>query len=153
MDRQSERSEYESLLRYWELEDALVGGELWAVLEARGMEVEWTCGGLHVQRGGREFALGPIATTRNEVVAIFLETTMRFEWIQDFLTTLSGFLDWQPAYRDRKIHGALAYLDCEDEARRYAERVGLFLIRVVDGRAHIENGPGFKPRCFGRSES
>ena len=61
MDRQSERSEHESLLRYWELEDALVGGELWAVLEARGMEVQWTCAGLHVQRGGKEFALARIS--------------------------------------------------------------------------------------------
>ncbi len=114
------------------------------------MEVQWTCGGLHVRRGGKEFALGPMATTRNEVVVVFLETTMRFEWIQYFLATLSRFLDWQPAHRDRKIHGALAYLDCEDEARRYAERVGLFLIRVIDGRARIENGTGFKPRSFDR---
>lgn len=114
------------------------------------MEVQWTCGGLHVQRGGKEFGLGPTATTRNEVVAVFLEPTMRLEWIQGFLANLSDVVDWQSVCRGRKIHGALAYLDAEDEARRYAERVGLFLIRVVDGRASIENGPGFEPRCFGR---
>lgn len=144
------RSAYESLLRYWELEEALLGGQLEAVLEARGLKVESTCGGLRVQRGGKEFGLGPMATTRNEVVAVFLEPTMRLEWIQSFLANLSELVDWQSVCRGRKIHGALAYLDSEDEARRYAERVGLFLIRVIDGRASIENGPGFKPRSFDR---
>ena len=137
------------MLRHWELEDALLGGELAVVLEARGMEVETTCRTLRVRRTGEEFGLGPMATTRREVVAVFLETTMRFEWIHDFLSSLSELLDWWPAYRGKKIYGALAYLDSEDEATRYAERVGLFLIRVVDGRARIENGPGFKPRAFG----
>ena len=112
------------------------------------MRVETTCAKLHVRRGGRVFALGPMAMTRNEVVTVFLETTMRLEWIQDFPTSLSEFLDWQPTYRGRKIYGALAYLDAEEEARRYAERMGLFLIRVVDGRARIENGAGFKPWSF-----
>lgn len=113
------------------------------------MEVQWTCGGWRVERGGRVFATGPMAMTRNEVVTVSLETTMRLEWIQSFLTVLSELLDWLPTYRGRKVHGALAYLDCEDEAKRYAERMGLFLIRVVDGRARIENRPGFEPRSFG----
>lgn len=113
------------------------------------MEVQWTCGGWHVERDGKVFETRPMAMTRNEVVAVSFETTMRLDWIPSFLTTLSKILDWLPAYRGRKIHGALAYLDCEDEARRYAERVGLFLIRVVDGRARIENGPAFEPRSFG----
>ncbi len=149
LDRRLEGSAHDGLFRYWELEDVLVGGELWAVLEARGMDVQRTCGGLHVERDGKVFATGPVAMTSNEVVAVFLETTMRLEWIQNFLATLSRLLHWWPAYRGRKIHGALAYLDCEEEARRYAERVGLFLIRVVDGHARIENGPGFEPRSFG----
>ncbi len=148
-NRRLEGATRDGLLEFWELEDALVRGGLADALEARGMEVQWTCGGWHVERDGKVFETGPVAVTGNEVVAVSFETTMRLEWIPSFLTVLPELLDWLPTYRDRKIHGALAYLDCEDDARRYAERVGLFLIRVVDGRARIENGPGFKPRSFG----
>lgn len=92
----------DGLLEFWELEDALVRGGLADALEARGMEVQWTCGGWHVERDGKVFETGPMAMTRNEVVAVSFETTMRLKWILSFLSVLPELPGWLPACRGRK---------------------------------------------------
>ena len=50
--------------------------------------------------------------------------------------------------RERTIYGAVAYLRAEEEANKYAERQGLFVIRATGDSASIINKKDFKPTAF-----
>ena len=82
------------------------------------------------RRNGDFFEIDVLASNGVELVLVEVKTTLRSEGVTHFLGKLSRFGEWFPEYRDRRVYGAVAYLQGSDSVTRYAERQGLFVIGV-----------------------
>ena len=100
------------------------------------------------RRNGDFFEIDILASNGVELVLVEVKTTLRSEGVTHFLGKLSRFGEWFSEYRDRRVYGAVAYLQGSDSVTRYAERQGLFVIRATGSSASIVNAPDFKPRVF-----
>jgi len=147
-DRRLKKAEDLFATQWGRLMESLVRGDLVALLNERGIEVERTLQRVESRRGGRHFEVDLLAVNGREVVVVEVKTTLRSEGVTKFLSKLSEFLDWCAEYRGRRILGAVAYLDGAESVTKYAERSGLFVIRATGNSASILNEPGFKPRAF-----
>jgi len=147
-DRRLKKAEDLFATQWGRLMESLVRGDLVALLNERGIEVERTLQRVESSRGGRHFEVDILAVNGREVVVVEVKTTLRSEGVTKFLSKLSEFLDWCAEYRGRRILGAVAYLDGAESVTKYAERSGLFVIRATGNSASILNEPGFKPRAF-----
>ena len=148
-DRRLKKAEGLFTSQWGKLMESLVRGDLVALLNARGIEVEKTHQGIEGSRNGQHYEIDLLAVNGREVVVVEVKTTLRTESVTKFLSKLSVFLDWCPEYRGKRIFGAVAYLKGAESVTTYAERRGLFVIRATGSSASIVNGPDFKPHAFG----
>ena len=77
-----------------------------------------------------------------------VKTTLKVQHIKYFLEDLKKFTVRLPDFKGKTVYGAVAYLRAEEEAARYAERQGLFVIKATGSSASIVNKKDFKPKAF-----
>ena len=131
------------------LMESLVRGDLVALLRERGVHVNHTqAGRFRGRRNGEHFEVDILAENGREVVVVEVKTTLRPPHVKNFVSRLSEFEEWFPVYRDKRVLGGMAYLQCDPSLRKHAERQGLFVIRATGSSASIVNAPDFKPRVF-----
>ena len=125
--------------QWGKLMEALVKGDLVALLNSRGIEVD------HVSRHHERTYGG-----RREVLAVLVRTTLKRDSVDEFLDTLRHVGELMRQYAGRAFYGAVAYLQADESADADAERQGLFVIRATGSSASITNHEDFQPRTFGR---
>ena len=134
--------------QWGKLMESLVEGDLLRLLGQKGIAVDDTTTRYKGQRNGRQFEFDIIASNGDEIVVVEVKTTLRVENVNEFLWEMEQFTDWLPRYRDKRVYGAVAYLQVVEEAEKYAARKGLFVIRATGSSASIINAEGFLPRVF-----
>ena len=147
-DRRLKRAEHLFTTQRGKLMESLVAGDLVALLEERGIAVEGLSQRIRKRRNGRHCEIDILALNGEETVAVEVKTTLRPNDVKRFLAKLSEFAEWFPEYRDRRLYGAMAYLDADDSVTKHAARKGLFVIRATGSSASIVNRPDFRPRIF-----
>ena len=133
--------------QWGKLMEALVEGDLIALLKERGIAVEHTLTNVR-HRGERSWEFDIIAVNGAEVVAVEVKTTLKVRQVDHFVGRMQEFTDLMPRYRGSTVYGAVAYLKADEASDSYAERQGLFVIRATGSSASITNPRGFRPRTF-----
>ena len=134
--------------QWGKLVESLVEGDLIALLQARGIEVESTHPRVSGRRNGDHYEFDILAINGEEVVVVEVKTTLRPEDVTHFLEKLARFTEYEPVWKGKKIFGAVAYLKTDASVQAYAERQGLFVIRATGNSASIINRTDFQPRVF-----
>ena len=159
-DRQWEKSRAEADARlrraeqmftgHWgKLVESLVEGDLARLLRERGVEVAVVASRVELVLDPQRREIDLLAANGEEVVAVEVKTTMKVADVRRFVELLEEVRELLPvALRRMRIYGGMAYLRAEEEAARYAERRGLYVIRATGNSASIINAPGFRPRAF-----
>ncbi|MDE0218944.1 MAG: hypothetical protein OXJ90_06720 [Spirochaetaceae bacterium] len=135
--------------QWGKLMEALVKGDLVALLKRRGIEVDLVFTNVERNYGGRRWEIDILAVNGAELVAVEVKTTLKVRDVNHYLDTLRQFTELMPDYAGRAVYGAVAYLKADESSDTYAERKGLFVIRATGGSASITNGRDFRPRTFG----
>ena len=135
--------------QWGKLIEALVKGDLIALLNRRGIEVHHVSNRLERNYGERRWEIDILAVNSRELVAVEVKTTLKVRDVDHFLDTLRNFTEIMPEYADRDVYGAVAYLKADESSDAYAERQGLFVIRAAGSSASITNRETFRPRSFG----
>ena len=135
--------------QWGKLMEALVRGDLVALLNRRGIEVDLVFTNVERNYGGRRWEIDILAVNGAELVAVEVKTTLKVRDVDHFLDTLRHFTELIPEYAGRAVYGAVAYLKEDESSGTYAERQGLFVIRATGSSASITNGKDFRPRTFG----
>ena len=148
-DRRLRKTEELFNSQWGKLIEALVKGDLVALLNRRGIEVHHTMTNLERNFGGRTWEIDILAVNSSEVVAVEVKTTLKVRDVDHFLNTLRNFTELMPEYAGHVAYGAVAYLKADESSDRYAEGQGLFVIRATGGSASITNREEFRPRTFG----
>ncbi len=147
-DRRLKRAEDLFTTQWGKLMESLVKGDLVKLLRSRDVEVERLAQRTEHSRGGEHYELDILAVNGEEVVAVEVKTTLRPENVKYFRDKLARFKEWWPEYQDRRVYGAMAYLQAGKEVAIHAERQGFFVIRATGSSSSILNAEDFKPRVF-----
>ena len=148
-DRRLRKTEELFNSQWGKLIEALVKGDLVALLNRRGIEVHHTMTNLERNFGGRTWEIDILAVNSSEVVAVEVKTTLKVRDVDHFLNTLRNFTELMPEYAGHVAYGAVAYLKAAESSDKYAEGQGLFVIRATGSSASITNREEFRPRTFG----
>ena len=148
-DRRLRKTEELFNSQWGKLIEALVKGDLIALLNRRGIEVHHTSTNLERNFGGRTWEIDILAVNSSEVVAVEVKTTLKVRDVDHFLDTLRNFKELMPEYAGHVAYGAVAYLKADESSDKYAEGQGLFVIRATGSSASITNREDFRPRTFG----
>ena len=130
------------------LMESLVEGDLLRILNETGIAVKNTYMNVKSDLGEDQYEYDIVAGNGEETVVVEVKTTLRVQHIKYFLEDLRKFSSRLSVYEGKTIYGAVAYLRAEEEANKYAERQGLFVIRATGDSASIVNQEGFKPKAF-----
>lgn len=130
------------------LVESLVEGDLVPLLNSRGIAVQQTTRRHEGCHNGRNYEFDIIALNGETIVIVEVKTTLAPQDVRDFLDELSHVREWIPLYADKRICGAVAYLQQTGEAASMAAKRGLFTIRATGASASITNTPAFKPKAF-----
>ena len=152
-DRRLRKTEELFNSQWGKLIEALVKGDLIALLNRRGIEVHHTMTNLERNFGGRTWEIDILAVNSSEVVAVEVKTTMKVRDVDHFLDTLRNLTELMPEYAGHVAYGAVAYLKADESSDKYAEGQGLFVIRATGSSASITNRQDFRPRTFGSRQS
>ena len=86
---------------------------------------------------------------KEEVVVIEVKTTVRVSDVKEFIEEkLSKFKEYLPSYADKRVYGAIAGLNFEEDSDKFAYRQGLFVLKASDGIVEIANDKNFKPKIW-----
>ena len=130
------------------LMESLVEGDLLRILNEAGIEVKNTYMNVKSDLGEDQYEYDIVAGNGEEAVVVEVKTTLRVKHIKLFLEDIQKFSSRLSVYKGKTIYGAVTYLRAEEEANKYAERQGLFVIRATGDSASIINKKDFKPKAF-----
>ena len=147
-DRRLKKAEDLFTTQWGKLMESLVRGDLVKLLAGRDVRVQGLARDTLKRRGGESYEVDILAVNGEEIVAVEVKTTLRPEDVRRFRSKLGRFKEWWPEYRDRKVYGAMAFLQASDHVALHAERQGFFVIRATGDSASIVNAEDFEPRVF-----
>ena len=147
-DRRLKRAEALFTTQWGKLMESLVEGDLVKLLRERQVQVERLSQRTEQSRDGEYYELDILAVNGTEVVAVEVKTTLRPEDVGRFRSKLERFKEWWPEYEDRKVYGAMAYLQTGKNVTTHAEKQGFFVIRATGSSSSIVNAGDFEPRVF-----
>ncbi len=147
-DRRLKKAEDLFTTQWGKLMESLVKGDLVELLAGRDVGVDGLARETLKRRGGESYEVDIVAVNGEEIVVVEVKTTLRPRDVRRFRSKLVRFKEWWPEYRDRKVYGAIAFLQASDDVAREAERRGFFVIRATGDSASIVNVEDFEPRVF-----
>ena len=134
---------------HWgQLVEALVEGGLVKLLTRRGIPIERTFSNIDGKFNNKDYEFDILAVNGSCAVVVEVKTTLRPEDIGQFIDKLKDFREAFPEYKDKTIHGAMAYIKSHKSCNTHAHRQGLFVIKAVGDSSTIVNEEGFIPRKF-----
>ena len=142
------KSEGMFISKWGKLVEALVNNQLVPLLRARGIMVGDTTQRRSGCHEGVSYEFDIIAINGDTIVIVEVKTTLVPADVKDFVEKLKHVRVWLPEYANKNIFGAVAYLHCDSNADRVAEKSGLFTILATGSSAKILNPMDFLPRNY-----
>ena len=133
--------------------ESLIAGDLVSLLKEQGIPVREFESRKYLYRENRtvlgEYDL--IAHNGESVVVTEVKSTLTKDKVDKFITKLHKFKKHRRFDPNKKIFGAMGFLEAEDGSVEYAEEKGFFAIRSPEGEfkvSRIVNSKDFKPKAF-----
>ena len=137
--------------QWGKLIEALVEPRVPKLFQERGIPVIDTAQRVKSKRIGKEMEVDILATNDDSVIAIEVKTTLKVEDVNEHLERLGRFMESFPRYEGMKLYGAVAGVNIEERADRYAYKNGLFVLTLSgEGTVVILNDDKFVPMDFSR---
>ena len=136
----------ESEKRWGKFVEALVEGKLVEMLNDKGIPVNLTLQRIKRKYNDDDYEIDLIAKDGNEIVVVEVKTTLGIEDVNHFIDKLKIFKEVISEFKENTIYGAVAYIQQDSEAQKYAAKKGLLVIKAVGESAKIINRSNFKPK-------
>ncbi len=116
------------------------------IFQERGIAVKETHPRIQAERENVAMEIDILAVDDNVAVAIEVKSRLSTTDVNEFKEKLGKFKEAFPAYKNYKIHGAVAAIGVTKEVARYAYRQGLFVIVQSGETVEIANDEAFQPK-------
>ena len=136
--------------QWGKLMESLAEGGILKLFRERGIDVYQIHQRAKSRRNGRHLEIDLLLVNDTDVVAVEVKTILKADHVRDFLEDMAEFPEFFHHHRDSKIYGAVAALRMEQKSDRFAQKQGLFVIKVGgEGMTEILNDSGFRAKDFG----
>jgi len=136
--------------QWGKLVEALVEPGSVKLFNERGIKVNRSARRIKVkdEDGNELMEIDALLENDNEAVVIEAKTQVKVEDVKKFFEKLSNFKKLFPKYKDTRVYGAIAGIDFEEGADRFAYKNGLFVLKFKEGVVKIANDENFTPKTW-----
>lgn len=129
--------------RWGQFVENLVAPGAIRLFQARGIDVKEIHSRMKAKREKINLEIDIFAVDDTEAVAIEVKSRLTQGAVSQFIQNLQLFKLAFPVYRDHHIYGAVAGIEIDEGADRYAYKQGLFVIRQSGDAVAIDNDDDF----------
>jgi hypothetical protein len=118
------------------------------LFQEKGIAVKEIHQRLRARRGDLNLEVDILAVDDTVAVVVEVKSRLTQKHIEQFINNLALFKQGFPAYQGYQVYGAVAAIEADRGADRYAYKQGLFLIRQSGETVEIDNDAAFKPTVW-----
>jgi hypothetical protein len=112
----------------------------------RGIPVHQVSQRMKKRLNGQTLEIDVLVTNENHVLVVEVKSSLGVNDVKDLMDDLRRFREFFPEYAQKQLYGAVAGIEIEEGADKYAYRQGLFVLAQAGEAVSILNNPDFEPR-------
>jgi hypothetical protein len=112
----------------------------------RGIPVHQVSQRVKKRLNGQTLEIDVLVTNENHVLVVEVKSSLGVNDVKDLMNDLKQFREFFPEYSQKQLYGAVAGIEIEEGADKYAYRQGLFVLNQAGETVSILNNPDFEPR-------
>ena len=112
----------------------------------RGIPVHQVSQRMKKRLNGQTLEIDVLVTNENHVLVVEVKSSLGVNDVKDLMDDLKQFREFFPEYAQKQLYGAVAGIEIEEGADKYAYRQGLFVLAQAGETVSILNNPDFEPR-------
>ena len=112
----------------------------------RGIPVHQVSQRMKKRLNGQTLEIDVLVTNENHVLVVEVKSSLGVNDVKDLMDDLKQFREFFPEYTQKQLYGAVAGIEIEEGADKYAYRQGLFVLAQAGEAVSILNNPDFEPR-------
>ena len=112
----------------------------------RGIPVHQVSQRMKKRLNGQTLEIDVLVTNKNHVLVVEVKSSLGVNDVKDLMDDLNRFREFFPEYAQKQLYGAVAGIEIEEGADKYAYRQGLFVLAQTGEAVSILNNPDFEPR-------
>jgi hypothetical protein len=112
----------------------------------RGIPVHQVSQRMKKRLNGQTIEIDVLVTNKNHVLVVEVKSSLGVNDVKDLMDDLNRFREFFPEYAQKQLYGAVAGIEIEEGADKYAYRQGLFVLAQAGEAVSILNNPDFEPR-------
>ncbi len=112
----------------------------------RGIPVHQVSQRVKKRLNGQTLEIDVLVTNENHVLVVEVKSSLGVNDVQELQSDLDKFRQFFPEYAQKQLYGAVAGIEIEEGADRYAYRQGLFVLAQAGETVAILNNPDFQPK-------
>jgi hypothetical protein len=97
---------------------------------------------------GQTLEIDVLVTNEDHVLVVEVKSSLGVNDVKELVGDLNIFRQFFPEYTHKQLYGAVAGIDIEEGADKYAYRQGLFVLAQAGETVAILNNDNFQPRSW-----
>jgi hypothetical protein len=112
----------------------------------RGIPVHQVSQRVKKRLNGQTLEIDVLVTNENHVLVVEVKSSLGVNDVKELQSDLNKFRQFFPEYLQKQLYGAVAGIEIEEGADRYAYRQGLFVLAQAGETVSILNNSDFEPK-------
>ena len=112
----------------------------------RGIPVHQVSQRVKKRLNGQTLEIDVLVTNENYVLVVEVKSSLGVNDVKELQSDLNKFRQFFPEYLQKQLYGAVAGIEIEEGADRYAYRQGLFVLAQAGETVSILNNSDFEPK-------
>jgi hypothetical protein len=97
---------------------------------------------------GKTLEIDVLVTNENHVLVVEVKSSLSVDDVKELIKNLTEFRQFFPEYNQKQLYGAVAGIEIEEGADKYAYRQGLFVLAQSGESVAILNNTEFQPKTW-----
>jgi hypothetical protein len=114
----------------------------------RGIPVHQVSQRVRKRLNGQTLEIDVLVTNENHVLVVEVKSSLGVEDVKQLREDLGQFRQFFPEYSQKQLYGAVAGIEIEEGADKYAYRQGLFVLAQAGEAVAILNASDFEPKSW-----
>jgi hypothetical protein len=114
----------------------------------RGIPVHQVSQRVKKRLDGKTLEIDVLVTNENHVLVVEVKSSLNVDDVKELIKDLRKFKQFFPEYSQKQLYGAVAGIEIEEGADKYAYRQGLFVLAQSGESMTILNGTEFQPKIW-----
>ena len=112
----------------------------------RGIPVHQVSQRVKKRLDGQTLEIDVLVTNENHILVVEVKSSLGVNDVKELKSDLNRFRQFFPEYAQKQLYGAVAGIEIEEGADRYAYRQGLFVLAQAGETVSILNNADFEPK-------